>query len=66
MRHKWDSKITKKIRFKTCINCGTVYQSGFPSLYIREYSDEPYFLAGDCDKIKILNADSRKAKRIHP
>ena len=52
MRHKWDSKITKKKRFKTCINCGTIYEVGMPSVYYRPYSKYIFFAAGDCSDIQ--------------
>ena len=69
MKHKWDSIITKKKRYKTCINCGTVFETGYPSHYFRPYTDEPFFRAGDCEtianKAKKLNEVSG-AKRIQP
>lgn len=61
MKHRWDSKITKKKRFKTCINCGTIYETGMPPVYYRPYSKYLFFGAGDCSDIqyrtKILNED---------
>lgn len=52
MRHRWDSQITKKKRFKTCINCGTVFETGWPSVYYVPYSKHPFFLAPDCSNVQ--------------
>jgi hypothetical protein len=75
MNHKWNRKITKEKRFKTCERCGTFLQAGYPYIYLRPYTNEPFLRAGDCQEIieKTKKFDEMRlvvkrseAKRIQP
>lgn len=51
MKHKYDRKLNKKIKFATCVNCGVVKEVGtygMGYIYFKPNIERPYFKAPQC------------------
>ena len=51
-RHRWNGKITRKVRYVTCKDCGLIKETQpVPSGYVYMHPDRPddlLFSAGEC------------------